>query len=166
MRAEIFSALMHLNYQMTRSGGFKIGMVAARTGLSIDTIRFYERLGLLERVYRTESGYRVYQREDIEVLQFVKRSREMGFSLKEIGQFLFLRLDPRACKCVQEVLQKKLAITRAKLIELQKIETELVENLARCQKTARSSSASDCPLVMSLERGTGINSVFQSARQR
>jgi DNA-binding transcriptional MerR regulator len=72
----------------------RIGQVARRTGLSVETIRYYERLGLVAEAARTPSGYRQFEPEVVERLRFVQRAQALGFSLEEIRELLELRLSP------------------------------------------------------------------------
>src|SRR5215475_7493814 len=73
-----------------------IGQVAKLSGVGVETIRFYEREGLLNKPKRKESGYRMFDSEVVSRIQFIKRVKELGFSLKEIRELLFLRVDSRA----------------------------------------------------------------------
>ena len=74
-------------------GAAKIGQVAQKTGLSIDTIRFYEKQGLIGESARTEGGFRLFGSGEIETLKFVRKAQELGFSLSEIRELLILRAD-------------------------------------------------------------------------
>jgi len=78
--------------------GLTIGKVARNAGLGIETIRFYEREGLIDPPHRTEANYRVYPQQDIIRLRFIKRAKNLGFTLKEIKELLSLRQDPAASK--------------------------------------------------------------------
>jgi DNA-binding transcriptional MerR regulator len=90
-------------------GTAKIGQVGQETGLSIDTIRFYEKQGLLKRSPRSEGGFRLFGLHDIETLKFVRKAQELGFSLNEIRELLILRSDHvPACSHVKELLDQKL----------------------------------------------------------
>src|SRR5262245_14308151 len=71
-----------------------IGQVARQGGVGVETVRFYERRGLLQEPSRKESGYRHYGDETVSRLRFIRRAKELGFSLKEIGELLTLRIDP------------------------------------------------------------------------
>src|SRR5438445_10622353 len=75
-------------------GPLTIGQLARRAGVGIETVRFYERQGLLEEPARKESGYRQYQEDVVARLRFIKRAKELGFSLREIMELLSLRVDP------------------------------------------------------------------------
>jgi DNA-binding transcriptional MerR regulator len=71
--------------------GVQIGKVASQTGVSIDTIRFYERSGLLAKPARTEGRYRLYREQDIQHLRFIRKAQELGFSLQEIRELLLIQ---------------------------------------------------------------------------
>ena len=101
----------------------KIGQVAQETGLSIDTIRFYEKQGLLRRSARTEGCFRLFGSDEIQALKFVRKAQELGFSLSEIRELLILRADHvPACSHVKELLDQKLVAVEQKIQELQKLE--------------------------------------------
>jgi MerR family mercuric resistance operon transcriptional regulator len=125
----------------------QIGIVAKKTGLSVDAIRFYERNGLLPRPPRTEGGFRRYGENDVETLVFVRRVQGLGFKLSEIRGLLRLRgnrLQP--CAPVQRRLQEKLADVRRKLGDLHKLEHELRLALRSCNKELRKRDA-HCPIL-------------------
>jgi DNA-binding transcriptional MerR regulator len=112
----------------------QIGRVARETGLSIDTIRFYEREGLLRPQARSKGGFRLFSREDVRSLKFVRQAQELGFSLKEIRELLALRDGSmRACEHVRDLLEQKVWRVREKLEELRKLERELDGALATCR---------------------------------
>jgi MerR family transcriptional regulator, Zn(II)-responsive regulator of zntA len=112
----------------------KIGVAAKETGLSIDTIRFYEKEGLLRRSIRTEGGFRLFGLHEIHTLKFIRKSQELGFSLGEIRELLILRSDHvPACSHVQELLQQKLTSVEQKIEELRTLEQSLKVALRKCQ---------------------------------
>ena len=129
----------------------KIGQVAQETGLSIDTIRFYEKQGLLKRSPRTEGGFRLFGISDIEALKFVRKAQELGFSLNEIRELLILRADHvPACSHVKELLDQKLTSAEQKIAELQNLERSLKRALQKCKqelKTAAPGHEECCPVL-------------------
>lgn len=129
----------------------KIGQVANETGLSIDTIRFYEKQGLLKRSPRTEGGFRLFGAGDIETLKFVRKAQELGFSLNEIRELLILRADHvPACSHVKELLGQKLTAVERKITELRSLEVSLKRALLKCKrelKTAARGHESRCPVL-------------------
>src|SRR5215469_1175187 len=104
-------------------GTAKIGQVAQETGLSIDTIRFYEKEGLLREPERSEGGFRLYSARDIEHLHFIHKAQELGFSLAEIRELLLIQ-DERteACTHVRDLIQHRLQAIRSKIEDLRQLE--------------------------------------------
>lgn len=129
-----------------------IGELAFRAGVNVQTVRYYERRGLLREPKRTSSGYRHYPAESLERLQFIKRAQELGFTLEEIGELLDLRVeDPASCSVVAERTRSKLADVRRKIRELQRMETALKDLGSAC--LTRTPTA-ECPILESLaEKG-------------
>ena len=129
----------------------QIGRVARETGLTIDTIRFYERKGLLRPQARSRGGFRLFSREDVRSLKFVRHAQELGFSLKEIRELQALcGGSVRACEHVRDLLEQKVSRVREKLEELKKLEHELRGALAKCRAELprRSHHREDrCPLL-------------------
>src|SRR5260370_5141768 len=124
-----------------RVGAEKIGEVAQETGLSIDTIRFYEKQGLLKRSPRTEGGFRLFALSDIETLKFVRKAQELGFSLNEIRELLILLSDHvPACSHVKELLDQKLTAVEQKIAELQSLERSLKRALQKCKRELRTAA--------------------------
>ena len=96
-----------------------IGQVARRAGVGVETVRFYERQGLLEEPPRRTSGYRQYSEQVIKRLHFIKRAQKLGFSLKEITELLLLRVDGQtSCEEVKGRTEAKIAEVEQKLLEL------------------------------------------------
>jgi DNA-binding transcriptional MerR regulator len=125
----------------------QIGIVAKKTGVSVDAIRFYERNALLSRPARTQGGFRQYGENDVETLAFIRRVQGLGFKLSEIRGFLSLRgnrLQP--CAPVRRRLEEKLADVQRKRVDLQKLERELRLALRSCNKELRKRSA-HCPIL-------------------
>jgi len=102
-----------------RSESMQIGQISKQAGVSIDAIRFYERNGLLSAPARSQGGFRLYSSSHLCTLQFIRNLQALGFSLKEIREFLSLRSDDlRACSAVQKMLDEKLRDIHAKRIAL------------------------------------------------
>ena len=128
-----------------------IGRVARETGLTIDTIRFYEKQGLLKRSARTEGGFRVFGADDVQCLRFVRNAQQLGFSLREIRELLILRADQvPSCSHVRELLDQKLDAVAQKIRELKKLEHSLQLALRKCDGVLRSGTPSHqgrCPVL-------------------
>jgi DNA-binding transcriptional MerR regulator len=114
--------------------GVQIGQVSEQTGLSVDAIRFHEKQRLLERAPRTDGGFRLFGREDIERIRFIRSVQQLGFSLPEIRELLILERDHgEACSHVRDLLQGKLSTVRGKVQELRALERQLVKSLRKCE---------------------------------
>jgi MerR family mercuric resistance operon transcriptional regulator len=123
--------------------------VAKRGGVNLETIRYYERRGLLPKPRRTVSGYRAFAPDAVRRLRFVKRAQALGFSLKEIKELLSLRAAPKArCADIRERAEVKIAEIDAKIRSLQAMRKALLRLTAAC--TGRG-SVSDCPILESLD---------------
>jgi MerR family transcriptional regulator, mercuric resistance operon regulatory protein len=121
-----------------------IGELSKRSGVKIETIRYYERVKMLPAPPRTASGRRVYGPTDLRILAFIRRSRELGFSLDEIRALLLLRGPAKAsCREVREIAAHHLEDIRAKLDDLTKLERLLAKTVARCS----GKTAPDCPVL-------------------
>jgi len=110
-----------------------IGQVARRAGVGVETVRFYEREGLLEEPPRRASGYRQYSEEVVRRLHFIKRAQQLGFSLKEISELLLLRVDDQmSCEEVKQRTEAKLADVERKMVELQRMRQALLQVHSLC----------------------------------
>src|SRR3954466_5980187 len=116
--------------------GIQIGKAAQQTGLSVDTIRFYEKEGLLIQPSRSEGGFRLYSSRSIEHLQFIRKAQELGFSLSEIRELIVIQ-DERteACAHVRDLIEQRLKAVRQKIQNLATLEAHLEEGLSKCSKT-------------------------------
>jgi len=128
----------------SRAEAFPIGALSKRSGVNIETIRYYERAKMLTPPPRTASGRRMYEAKDLRTLVFVRRSRELGFSLNDIRALLRLGSPDRAsCREVREIAAHHLQHIRGKLIDLKKLERLLAKTVAKCS----GKTAPDCPVL-------------------
>jgi MerR family mercuric resistance operon transcriptional regulator len=129
--------------------GFKSGEVARQGGVNLETIRYYERRGLLPKPPRTSSGYRTFGVDAVRRLRFIKHAQALGFSLKEIKELLALRVDARtSCADVRKRAQAKIADIEQKLRALRAMKRALVRITATCVGRG---PVSACPILESLE---------------
>jgi MerR family mercuric resistance operon transcriptional regulator len=111
----------------------KIGDVAERGGVNLQTIRYYEREGLLPEPPRLESGYRMFPKDAVRRVRFIKRAQELGFSLKEIMELLSLRAAPKTrCGEIRERAEAKITDIEEKIASLQAMKTALSKLVAEC----------------------------------
>ena len=126
-----------------------IGEVARLSMLNIETIRFYERRGLLDPPLRKPSGYRQYPASAVDRLLFIKNAKELGFSLTEISELLSLKLHSKTkCLDVKEKAEKKIVDIETKIKSLQRMKKALTELSKAC---VGKGSVKDCPILDSLE---------------
>lgn len=110
-----------------------IGALADRAGVGVETIRFYERKGLVRRPPRPGTGFRVYAEDAVGRIRFIRRAQALGFTLQEIGGLLALRVTPGTdCAAVRARAVSKLAIVEARLAELERIRGALTKLIAAC----------------------------------
>ncbi len=126
----------------------KIGELSKQSGVSIDTIRYYEQRGLIPPAVRSASGYRQYSSNDTRRLKFIVQAKELGFRLEEIGQLLTLRTDGRACIEVRAVAEAKADEIDQRIQKLTRMRQVLLSLAAQCEQT---SDADPCPILKSLE---------------
>jgi len=130
--------------------GYRIGQITEMLGLSPDTLRYYEKLGLLTGVARSSSGLRIYSDRDVSRLRFIKRTQKMNFSLAEIGILLKMRENPqRARNNVRLLTARKLTEVENRLKDLETLRKELQLLLNLCQ-----ASDDGCPIIEGLNEKT------------
>jgi len=128
-----------------------IGQAAALSGVSAKMLRHYESLGLLGRVTRTDSGYRQYAASDVHTLRFIKRSRDMGFSMAEIAELVNLWHDRgRASAHVKTIAQRHLDDLKGRIEAMQAMQRTLQDLLHHCHGDNRP----DCPILDDLAGST------------
>jgi MerR family mercuric resistance operon transcriptional regulator len=138
---------------VSRSENLPIGELSRRSGVNIETIRYYERIKMLPAPARTTSGRRIYGLHEARILAFIRRSRELGFSLDDIRTLLRLGgPDKASCREVREIAAHHLEDIRARLGDLKKLERLLAKTVARCSGRM----APDCPIldILDIERAS------------
>ncbi len=126
-----------------------IGQVAHRSGVGIETVRFYEREGLLAKPARTLSGYRQFNEDVIARLRFIQRAKELGFTLNEIKDLLSLRVDPdTSCEDIRTRAEVKIADIEEKIRTLQRMKKALFRLTQECGEKGGGSA---CPILDALD---------------
>jgi len=125
---------------------FTIGALAEKAGVGVETVRFYQRRGLLREPQRAHGRIRRYGSNDVERLNFIRSAKELGFSLNEIAELLRLD-DGTDCDEARSLGQQKLADVRQKIVALKRIERVLTDLVHECQQQGGNI---DCPLIVSL----------------
>lgn len=133
--------------EFTKARGYPIGEMSKRTGVNIETIRYYERISLMPKPDRTVGGNRQYNHDQLKRLSFIKTSRELGFSISEIRALLEM-VDRKDFTCgeVHGLTIEHLASVREKIKGLRKLEKALVGMAAECSQ----GDVPDCPILETL----------------
>ncbi len=125
------------------------GELAKKAGVNPETVRYYEKLGLLPEAIRTESGYRLFSEEDVKRIKFIKRAKELGFTLKEIKELLQIRFETKGeCRQVKKLAEEKLSDIQKKIDDLEKIKETLQHLIEKCPEKG---SVLDCPIISTIE---------------
>ena len=133
--------------------GYRIGEVAARAGVTVDTLRYYERLGVLPRARRTTGGFRQYGDDVLRHVRFVQQAQALGLTLKDVRQLLGDqgRSGRERCRKVRDLLDRRLQDVDAKLVELRAFRRTLRTHLTACERALERDNAV-CPVMTELAR--------------
>jgi Cu(I)-responsive transcriptional regulator len=124
-----------------------IGILAQLTGTKVETIRFYEKIGLLPAPARTEGNYRSYESAHLNRLSFIRRARDLGFSIDQIRALLDLSDDKaRSCAAVDAIAKEHLAEIRQKIADLRALQRELDQLITRCH----AGTVAECRIIETL----------------
>lgn len=131
----------------------RIGQVAEQAGVGVETLRYYERRGLLSMPRRRDSGYREFDADAVARVRFIRRAQDLGFTLQEIGGLLALWQDSlTSCDLVQQRAGEAMGRIEHKIAELQRMRDALGQYVRAC---SRSSALAECPLLRALSNVTG-----------
>ncbi len=126
-----------------------IGRVARLTDVGVETIRFYERKGLIDQPPRKQTGYRQYPKETIARIRFIRSAKELGFSLTEIMELLSLRIDPdTTCEDIRVLAEARIADIKGKIQSLQRMQKALMRLAETCSGRG---PVGECPILEALE---------------
>ena len=137
----------------TRAEPLTIGQLSDATGVNIETIRYYERIKLVDAPPRTRGGHRSYRDQHVRQLQFVRRARELGFGIDAIRALLALaEADNSSCREVRSIAAVHLADVQTKLADLAKLERILADTVTRCDAECCTTPAPVCPVLEILQQ--------------
>ncbi|MFG0332429.1 MAG: MerR family DNA-binding protein [Maioricimonas sp. JB049] len=129
---------------------FTIGQVARQSGVGVETVRFYERKGLIQEPTRRASGYREFDEGVVDRIRFIRRAKELGFTLKEIKELLELRLTPATtCADVRSRAETKIADIESRIQSLERMRHALVRLTRACSGRRRTT---ECPILEALDQ--------------
>jgi MerR family mercuric resistance operon transcriptional regulator len=141
-----------------------IGAAARAAGVNVETIRFYERRGLIAQPLKPRDGYREYAPQTVSRIRFIRKAQEIGFSLREIEELLSLRADPHAdCSDVREKAKVKLDAVNHKIAELERVRAALNEVISACPGRG---GLRACSILEALEPAPRQPAATESSRTR
>lgn len=147
----------------TKPAQLTIGRLSARAAVNIETVRYYERIGLVPSPPRTEGGHRLYGEAHVKKLIFVRRARELGFTLEEIRALLRLADErPPSCARARSLATKHLTDVREKIADLRRMERVLTQTVSLCEEGDRP----ECPLLEALFRENSSQGSRRSSENR
>ena len=126
-----------------------IGEIATKSGVNVQTVRYYERRGIIIPRERSQSGYRIYSDDDVKRIRFIKQAQELGFSLVEIADLLAMRVERRrSCTAVEQRARVRIADVQRRIHELRRIECALEQLVSACSCQVPTAS---CPILDALD---------------
>jgi len=127
---------------------FQVGQICRELGINTQTIYYYERIGLIPPLQRTKSGYRLFSPEDVEILRFILRVKDLGLTLDEIKQLLELKKGRSlTCQAVYHHLVQKINQINAKILQSQQLKTELTPLLKQCEINLNNPPDYECKVL-------------------
>ena len=142
---------------MAASRNYRIGEIAERAGVSVETLRYYEKLRLLNAPARTPGGYRVYSDAVVHQVKFIKQAQSLGLTLDDIQQLAAGRLRAShapSCQKVRDLLTRRIEDIDARIKELREFRRTLHEHLATCDRALSSAPEPPCPTIEALDEPT------------
>ena len=137
---------------------YTIGDLARATGTKVETVRYYERIGLMPTTARTAGNYRAYERAQVDRLSFIRRARTLGFSIEQVRELLSLADDrSRSCIAVDELARAHLTTVVRKLADLAALQRELEALLGQCRR----GTVAECRIIQALALAVGAGAIFQ-----
>jgi MerR family copper efflux transcriptional regulator len=135
------------------SSSFTIGRLAQAAGVNIDTVRFYEREGLLQPAPRSAGGYRLYGPADAQRLQFIRRAKTLGFSLEDIGELLRLTEDGHDRGRIKAITERRVTDLAQRIAELERMRGILAHHAGHCSGRG---AVKGCPIIQALLSETAV----------
>lgn len=135
-------------------GHYRIGEVACLTGVTVETLRYYERRGLLPEPPRTEGGFRCYPPDVVSQVRFIKQAQALGLSLEDVQHLSPgpRHRSPAGCHRVSQLLQRRIVDVDNRLVQLRALRKTLASHLAACDHALRETTEPECPTLRTLAR--------------
>ena len=142
----------------------RIGELASRSGVSIDAVRYYERLKLLPRARRTSGNFRLFGEDSIGRVQFIKQAQELGFTLDEIKGLLATG-GAEECRRVHDLLSEKIAELDNRMTSMKKFRSVLVRHLSKCERELREHGQDACCPVVAIGKNRVVGGEARSEKK-
>ena len=142
---------------MNVSRTYRIGEIAQQTGVSVETLRFYEKRRLLNAPARTDGGFRLYSDDALQQVRFIKQAQSLGLTLDDVQQLLVARQrrpPVASCRRVRDLLTRRIEDIDARIRELRQFRRTLNEHLVACDRALAAAGEPECPTIEALGRST------------
>lgn len=144
---------------------YRIGEIAGNTGVSVETLRYYEKRGLLNAPPRTDGGFRCYSVDVLHQVRFIKQAQSLGLTLDDIQQLLTgqaRRSDPPSCRKVRDLLMRRIDDIDARLKELRSFRRTLHDHLVACERALTAAAEPPCPTIKALDRPKRPSKMYEA----
>jgi len=144
---------------------YRIGEIATQTGVSVETLRYYEKRGLLHAPPRTEGGFRRYSDDVLRQITFIKQAQSLGLTLDDIGQLLAgqqRRTRPASCRRVRDLLLRRIEDLDARVKELRDFRRTLHEHMVACEQALAAATEPSCPTIEALDRPKRVGTAHEA----
>jgi len=150
---------------MDASRTYRIGEIAQQTGVSVETLRFYEKRRLLNSPPRTEGGFRLYSDDAVQQVKFIKQAQSLGLTLDDVQQLLTSR-QPRpqvaSCRRVRDLLTRRIEDIDARIKELREFRRTLNEHLVACDRALAAAGDPECPTIEALGGSKRVSKTYEA----
>lgn len=150
---------------MDSSRTYRIGEIARQTGVSVETLRFYEKRRLLSAPPRTEGGFRLYSDDAVQQVKFIKQAQSLGLTLDDVQQLLIGRQRRPAvasCRRVRDLLTRRIEDIDARIKELREFRRTLNEHLVACDRALAAAGDPECPTIEALGGAKRVSKTYEA----
>lgn len=144
---------------------YRIGEIAQRTGVSVETLRYYEKRRLLDAPPRTDGGFRLYSDDAMQQVRFIKQAKSLGLTLDDVQQLLTgrqRRAHVASCREVRNLLTRHIDDIEARIKELRELRQTLHEHLVACERALAAAGDPACPTIEALDGSTRVSRAYEA----
>jgi DNA-binding transcriptional MerR regulator len=150
---------------MASSRAYRIGEIAQQTGVSVETLRYYEKRRLVNAPPRTEGGFRLYSGDAVQQVRFIKQAQSLGLTLDDVQQLVtgrHRRAHVASCRKVRDLLTRRIEDIDARIKELREFRTTLHEHLVACEQALAAAGDPACPTIEALDGSKRISKPYEA----